>query len=166
MKRALILVFGIGLLSVGGVAQDKPAGALRSDFVIVVRELDVAASKKLGLKPTEFKSSAGIVTRDEVIAQMTLLFDKYQPKFRVTPRPYDVYPEIIDKHNSDPKISEQLRKLSRWGVIGPVSQIVTNKGNSLSEEELGDAVGYFYSQIMIYVHQPDPKWTPALSGGE
>lgn len=166
MKRTLTLVLGLSLLTSGGVAQTQPSGALHSDFVLVIQELDLAASKKLGLKPSTFKGSAGAITRDEVISQMVLLFDKYESKFRITPRPYDVYPELIDKYNKDQKTQTNLRKLSRWGVIGPVSPLVTNKGTTIREEDLGDALGYFYSQVMVYTHQPDPKWTPALPGGE
>jgi len=164
--RSMLLVIGLGLLTSGGVAQTQPSGALRSDFVIVVTELDKAASTKLGLKASEFKSKDGAVTRDEVVAALDLLFNKYQPKFRITPRPYDVYPEVIDEFNKDAKTRESLRKLSKWGVISPVSRLVANKGTSIAEEDLGDAMGYFYAQVMVYCHQPDPKWSPSLQGGE
>ncbi len=166
MIRGILLAVGFGLLASGGVAQDKPVGALRSDFVIVAKELDKAACTKLGLKVSEFPSQEGAVTRAEVIASMDMLFDKYQVKFRITPRPHDIYPEVIDEFNSDAKTRERLRKLSRWGVISPVSQLVAGKGTSISEEDVGDAMGYFYAQVFVYAHQPDPKWTPSLMGGE
>jgi hypothetical protein len=166
MKRGLLMIFGIALMMSGGVAQDKPAGALNSDFVIVAKELDKAACTKLGLKPTDFKAKEGAISRIEVIATLDLLFDKYQSKFRVTPRPNDVYPEVIDQFNRDQATRDSLRKLSRWGVISPVSRLVANKGTGIAEEDLGDVLGYFYAQVMIYCHQPDPKWTPALQGGE
>ena len=168
MKRMILVAGLMALMMVSGMAKTQVPGqsASKADFALVIREFDAAACKRLSMKSTVFPGGEGKVTRDEVIAAMDTLMTKYQEKFRVTPRPYAVYPEVIDEFNKSSETRESLRKLSRWGMIGPVSRLVANKGTEISEEDLGDALGYFYTRVMTYTHQPDPSWTPSLQGGE
>lgn len=181
MNRFALTLGGGLAICVAGVAQQperpasKPAGprpqaaqiqpASRADLALVLNELDRAASKKLGVSYTEYKGGSGAVTRDEVVALLANLFAKYKPKFRVTPRPGDVYPAVIDQYNKDPKTRETLKMFSKWMVVSPVGPLAAGKTAQIGEEELGDALGYFYSRIMVYTHQPDPKWTPSIQGG-
>lgn len=141
--------------------------ASKADFASAIRTLDSAMSKRLTIKPLASTSAAtGQVTRKEVAAKLIELMKHYQPKFRVTPRPFDVYPEVIDQFNKDATIRTDLRILSRWGLIGPVGPLVSNKSDAIGEEELGDSLGFFYAHIAYLTHQPDPRWTPNLSDGE
>ncbi|MBS1712395.1 MAG: hypothetical protein JSS71_11785 [Armatimonadetes bacterium] len=143
----------------------QPQTALRSDFALVLNGLDSAASRKLGVRATPYQGGEGKVTRDEVVAELAKLFAKYNPKFRVTPRPGDVYPDVVDKFNADPKTRETLKMFSKWLVVSPVGPLVAGNSPEIGEEELGDALGYFFTRVMIYSHQPDPAWTPSLQGG-
>jgi hypothetical protein len=168
MKRVFLVgVFVSFCFVASGLTQVPAKPASRADFEAAVVQLDTAMSKRLKIKPiSSSKPGEGTVTRKEVAARLIALMKHYQPKFRVTPRPFDVYPEVIDEFNKDATLRTDLRTLSRWGLIGPVGPIVSNKTDSISEEQVGDCLGYFYAHIAYLTHQPDPRWTPALSDGE
>ncbi|QYK53412.1 MAG: hypothetical protein KF824_00640 [Fimbriimonadaceae bacterium] len=168
MKRAILIgVFVALCFSASGTTIVPYETTKKADFESAVVQLDAAMSKRLKIKPiATVKPAQGNITRKEVAARLIALMKHYQSSFRVTPRPFDVYPEVIDKYNKDATLRADLLTLSRWGLIGPVGPLVSNPSENISEEEVGDALGYFYTQITYLSHQPDPRWTPALSDGE
>jgi len=168
MKRIFLTgVFVSFCFVASGLTQVPSKPASRADFESAVVQLDAAMSKRLKIKQiAPVKPGEGTVTRKEVAARLIALMKHYQPKFRVTPRPFDVYPEVIDQFNKDATLRTDLRALSRWGLIGPVGPLVSNPSENMSEEQVGDSLGYFYAHIAYLTHQPDPRWTPALSDGE
>jgi hypothetical protein len=167
MKRHLVGGLVALLVGVPAAAQDASAKpAMKSDFALAMTQLDRAASKKLGLTETKFTGDQGEITRLEIVAQLDAMMTKYRPKFRVTPRPSRVYEDVIKAANSDEKTRAQLLTLSKWNLIGPVGPLAAGKSAGLTNEQLGDALGYFYVHVMVYSHQPDPRWTPSLQSGE
>lgn len=102
------------------------------------------------------------VTRAEVIARLDAMFESYRPSFKYTPRPFTTVPEVARQYNKDAKTVARIVKLSRFGCIGPVGPLVVGPGENISVQALGDAVGYFLSQIAALTYTADPKWTPAL----
>lgn len=163
MKRLASLGLMGVLLGGIGVAEQPEPQALHNDFVTVVTELDKASSKRLGLQPTQFSTRDGVMSRREFVAILFDLDKKYSAKYRVTSRPFDTYPDVVAQFNKGVTV-DQLINLSRWGMIAPVGPIVVNPGDRMSNEEVGDALGYFFSRVAVYSHQPDPKWTPELQG--
>lgn len=168
MKRAILIGVFVALCFVASGTTIVPYETTnKADFESAIVQLDAAMSKRLKIKPiATIKPEQGNVTRKEVAARLIALMKHYQPSFRVTPRPFDVYPEIIDQYNKDATLRADLRTLSRWGLIGPVGPLVSNPSENISEEQVGDSLGYFYAHIAYLTHQPDPRWTPALSDGE
>lgn len=166
MKRPLFTgcLFLIAAYGAIGAPDPQPQTVSREDFRLAVQELDAAMSKVLKLSPHDITlPKDGQLSRPDMIVQLDALFEHYRPAFRVTPRPYREYPQVIDQYNSDGKIRDILRKLNRWGVIASVGPIVVREEPGMSAHEVGDALGYFYGQIAFLTHQPDPRWTPALA---
>ncbi len=163
MKRFLATGTLVVLAAPGVIGQSEPL-VTRVDFIASVTELDSAMSKLLKLPAYQSSlESDGDLSRNEMIAELNRMLDHYRPAFRVTPRPYREYPNVFDQYNPEGETRTIIRKLNRWGVIAPVGPIVTNAGPGLTAHEVGDGLGYFYSQISYLSHQPDPRWTPALS---
>jgi len=108
------------------------------------------------------KSSTALVTKAEVVAEMTRFYKAAQPAFTLTPKLVKVdLPRVtIDK----PSEKANLIMLIERGCVGNYGPLATGKTNSLSVQEFGDAVGYFLCRIAECTHTPSTKWTPYLHG--
>lgn len=102
-----------------------------------------------------------VVKRADVVKQFSLVFKHYQLSVRSTPRPFRIIPAYLDL-NQDKALREQLTLLVKWGFVAPAGPIVTGK-ETLTPEEFGDALAYFYVQLKVVTYQPDPTWTATLA---
>ena len=154
-------VLAAWLTSSAGTAQ-----MVHADMVSAVKQTEPAMSKILKLKPMQLPAGQQrAATRKEAIDLLDQMFEHYRPAFRLTPRPFRIVQAQIDKHNQDQATREKLAKLSRWGVIGPVGPLVTG-GDSLTNQQFGDSLGYFYAGVASLTYQPDPRWSPDLGTGD
>ena len=164
MKKLLLAVFGAVLMSGLGSAEKPVEFAKHNDFVTVIKTLDGAAAKRLKLIPLEVVKRDGDLSRKELIMVLHQAYTHYEPKFRVTPRPFDSYDRVVQENNESEQ-AKILLKLSKLGLVAPVGPVVVGKNDRLTALEVGDALGFFYSKIAVYSHQPDPLWTPELQDG-
>jgi hypothetical protein len=157
----LTTTIGLFLLAVGLYAQGVPVTVAEANAAI--DKIDSSIRKVLHLPVPKVSTdlSTKPVTRAQVLARLDAMFEAYKPKFLMTPRPFRSEPELAKRHNADQATLARIDKLSRWGVIGPVGPLVTGS-QTLTVEQLGDALGYFLSQIAALTRFADPKWTPAL----
>lgn len=153
----------------GAVSLATNAGGpamVHADMVSAVRQSEPAMSKILKLKPLVLPAGQNRpATRKEAIELLDQMFEHYRPAFRLTPRPFRVVESVIAKHNTDPAVREKLAKLSRWGAIGPVGPLVAG-GETLTNAEFGDSLGYFYAAVASFTYQPDPRWSPDIGNGD
>ncbi len=127
------------------------------------QRIDPVFASKSGLKGFGKVSFAeGALDRKALVSTMHKVFKHYQPNFRVTPRPYRVITAYLDL-NKDTETRAQLQELIRWGAVAPAGPLVTND-DTLSPEELGDSLAYFYLLLTKVTYQPDPKWSGSVSG--
>lgn len=134
-----------------------------SDMISALKKTEPKVAALVKIKPMTWpKGEDRPATRQEIVVLFDQMFQHYQPAFKFTPRPYRVVEKAI-KTNEDPKLQARLKKLSRWGCIGPVGPLVVGPEH-ISNKQFGDSLGYFYSQILYLANQPDPRWTPELKG--
>lgn len=139
---------------------DEPATTQTAN--LVWNKVEKLYAEKSDLKGfSTIKLSGEKVSRTEFVTTMSKVFDHYKPSVRSTPRPFRLIPEYLDT-NKDAAVKEKLRELIRWGFVAPAGPLVTG-GETLSAEEVGDALGYFYVQLKVVTYQPDPKWTASLA---
>lgn len=136
----------------------------RNDFYAACQRLRSAADSLL-LLPAEsgHKPDRGDqpVTRDEVFQVMGEMFDHFKPNFRSVPRPGRLTRDAIDQRN--PSSSRPLiEKLVLWGFVAPEGPLVVGPGNTLTPRQAGDALGWFFNQVILLSHRAIPKWTPRL----
>lgn len=165
MRRAFVLL--TLALATMGVPQPtaRTAPVTRADLYVATMRVEGAMRVVLRMPastPAARSEVAGPATRAEVTAELDRMFEVFRPQFRWTPMPYRVVEPAIDERNPDPKTREQLRRLARWGMIGPVGPLVTGPEPTLTEDELGATLGYFMGQIASLTYQPDARWTPNL----
>ncbi|MDI9639683.1 hypothetical protein QPK87_04920 [Kamptonema cortianum] len=152
--------------TVFGIAFAQPQAVKHASVIEALRKAEPAVSKVIGLPPAPLsKAKDGVASRREIVAMFDQLFKHYQPKFRVSPRPYAVDSVAIEERNSDPRTRATLKKLVEWGFVSPVGPLVTNSTDTMTAAEFGDALGFFFTQALYVAHQPDPRWTPDLGGG-
>ena len=142
----------------------RSGSTTRGDFWVILGKLSSAADTILGnekrsnSKPDRLDDP---VTRTEIITALKGTFDHFRPKFRVAPRPGFVDMKAIKERNPLTTQSN-LEILVKWGMIGPVGPLVVGPGENLSPQQVGDALGYFFSQLTILTHKALPKWTPKI----
>jgi hypothetical protein len=168
MRNLSLLVLLACSMSVFGQATKpvtKRAPVLdRNSFYAAFQRLRFAADKVLGLDPMpSVKPDRGneAVTREEIIKMMGDALNHYKPKFRSIPRPSRVAHDAIEQ-----RITEAARplaeKLVAWGFVAPEGPLVVGPGDHLTAQQVGDALGIYFSQLSLLTHRAIPKWTPRL----
>ncbi len=160
MRRSLVLA--AVLFAPCAFAQSGPVTVAEAGAAF--DRVDAAIRKVLRMpaaKPSADKAPRP-VTRAEVVARLDAMFESYKPHFKITPRPFRTEPAVAAQFNKDPKTVASIQKLARFGCIGPVGPLVAGPGENVSIDQLGEALGFFLSQIAALTYTADPKWTPAL----
>ncbi len=148
-------------MATGGLVA-QPEGMSDADMRAAVQELDAAMSKVLKIAPMKVsKGTSAVAKRSDAVRLVHDLFEHYEPSFRTTPRPFRTVGSVVRSKNQDKDVQDELLQLSRWGLVGPVGPLAAG-GQTLTPEEFGDALGYFYAGVALYSYQPDPEWTPDL----
>lgn len=144
------------------VHANKPV--TRAQFFFVVDKMRAATDKVLGLparsggKPDR---PDALLTRSEVIEAFSDLFKAYRSKFLSTPRPLKVDKKALTQRNAA-AVQPQLELLVKWGFVAQVGPLVVGPGDSLTAEQAGDALGFFWNQLTLLTTQVDPRWSPRL----
>lgn len=163
MTRRTVMT-GLGLaLAMLAVAQPTVDAVSSKTVVALFAKIDPVFAMTGDLKPFGAVKVPGTTAqRKDVVATLYQVFEHYKPSFRTTPRPFRIIQPYLDL-NTDKDTKDKLRELIRWGMVAPASPMVTN-GATLSPEEFGDSLAYFYLSLRQVTYQPDPRWTGSLSG--
>ena len=157
MLTACICAMALGVTAqesgpvVNGQTVDTLMGRVDPVFA-KVGKLDAYSHKAMGDRD---------VSRTEIVGLMHDVFEHYKSDVRSTPRPFRIIQPYLDRNMGETKT--QLREMIEWGMVPPAGPLVTG-GASLTAEEFGDALGYFYLQLRRVTYQPDPEWTAELAG--
>lgn len=100
------------------------------------------------------------VRRDQIVAEMTRQYDLIRPKVKFTPKAVPFDSGVLNMH--PPKQKANLEMLIRLGAIAKVGPLATNRTDTITVPEFGDAVGFFMSRMAEITHQPSSKWSPWL----
>lgn len=160
MKK--VLIAAILTLVAPAMAQTPNTGVSAKTINSVWNKIDQAFAKAGKVKPlpsVSLKTDKG--ARTVVIHQLYVTYKHYKPTFRCSPRPFRVIPEYIEL-NKDSTTKAELTEMVKWGFVSPAGPLVTGS-ETLSPEEFGDGLAYFYLQMKRLSYQPDPKWTAAIS---
>lgn len=136
----------------------------RGEFFAVVGKLRSNTDRLIGLpvrsgaKP---QRPSDPITRSEVILLFAELLDAYKPSFQSVPRPSRIDKAAIQQRN-EPGVQAKLETLVKWGFVAPVGQLVVGPGKTLTADQAGDAIGFFWNQVTFLVTKVDPKWSPRL----
>jgi hypothetical protein len=143
------------------VASAQPV--TEAEFLKVCRMLEDAHRRSVGLAPVEGRAQGGNgpISRAAVAAELAGVFERARSKVRLTPRPYRVDKELIERRNSG-KAREHLAMLVRWGLAAPSGPLVAGPGETLDAASAGDLLGYFFSQLSWLTQRPSKRWTPSL----
>lgn len=136
----------------------------RAEFFVVVDKMRAATDKILGLPArsgTKPERPDSVLTRSEVILAFSDLFKFYRPQFLSTPRPLKVDKKAITQRNL-PAVQPQLELLVKWGFVAQVGPLVVGPGDTLTAEQAGDALGFFWNQLTMLTTKVDPRWSPRL----
>lgn len=133
-------------------------------FLVAAQKFRSALNTVLGNPPEQpDKSTAksGPLTRAFVLAYFEETLDHFLPQFQSHPRPVAFDAAKLKRQNPGASY-KSAERLVRWGLVPPFSPLVTSPTDSLTATQLGDALGYFYSQVCYLTHKALPKFTPSL----
>jgi hypothetical protein len=111
--------------------------------------------------PLKLVGSAAPVTKNEILAEFSLLANASAKHFKRNPRPsnYDA-----TRLRSDAE-SAQLKFLVAKGMVMPLGPLVTGKNGTLTTAEFGDAVGVLIARLADLCHLPSTQYSPNLMPG-
>lgn len=146
-----------------GVSAPPSGPVTRDEVRAALAKVEPSLSRKLGIKlaQTALKPGPAPATRVEIVGEFMRIWRSCEPKFRATPRPYTVYPEVLAQHNTGPVIKD-LTFLIKRGAVAPVGPLAWGPKSTLEPAEFGDALGNLVHQITALSHEPSVKFTPAL----
>ena len=165
MKNLSTAITFLAMASIGSAQAAVPASGpiTRDEVRSALAKVEPALNRRLGIKipASSLKQGAVPVTRVEVVGEFMRVWKACEPKFRTTPRPYTVYPEVLAQNNIGPVIKD-LAFLIKRGAVAPVGPLAWGPKPTLELAEFGDALGNLVHQITALSHQPSVKFTPAL----
>jgi len=133
------------------------------EFFTVCGEFEAAQYRVLKLDPPSPREPGKdkAVTRSQVVREFTRIWEKVRPKVRITPKEYRFDLAVLKRRNGA-EDAALLAQLAGKGLIAPVGPLATGPKETMTAPQLGDAIGYFFSQVSYLTHKPSVKWTPSL----
>ncbi len=134
----------------------------KGEMLAALGRCETSLHKVLKMPPPKArKGSSAPATRAEVLKEFNRVFAEVEPHFKVTPCPSLVDTAAIAKRNPA-KQRPTIAKLVRWGCVAPVGPLVVGPGETLTVEQYGDALGFFFTRVTGLTHMPSQRWTPYL----
>ena len=99
--------------------------------------------------------------RQQALRELARLYAFAEPSFKVTPPPVQIVTGVVKMQGAD---RDAAFKLIKAGALANYGRIVTGPADTLTTQELGDAVGFFLARIAQMSHMPSSKFTPELQG--
>ncbi len=162
MKPTLIL-FVLALGVAGAQAQSASAPVTKDEVRAALTKIEGPLQRRLKVQFPKAALTPGgqAASRKEILAEFMRLWKTSEKVFRFTPRPYEVYPEVLSQHNKGQTIAD-LTYLIKRGAAAPVGPLAWGPKDTLSPREFGDALAMLVRQITALSHDPSPKFTPNL----
>jgi len=155
---AVLAIVGIGVACAN--AQEAPV--TQAEMFASVGKCETALCRVLQMPvPKARTGSTKPATRLEMFKEFGRLFDEFKTKFKVTPRPVRIDPLAIEQRCPEEVIT-LATKLAKWGCVAPVGPLVVGPKDTLSIDEFGDALGFFFTRVAGLSHTPLIKWSPYL----
>ncbi len=162
--KQLLLFPAIAICVICG-AQDgsKPVTQAEASTVFAKADKVIKAVLHLAKSPAAFPSSGSTATREQIVMRFQAELDIAQSKFKFTPPPLKSAPAVMSFKSEQTK--SVAKKLEVLGFVDRFGPLVTSKGEGLSTQEFGDALGYFLARLAELTHTPSSKFSPALMPG-
>lgn len=155
----LILAFS----PLGAKAQTASAPVTRDEVKAALAKIEGPLQRRIKVQFPKSALGTGsqAVTRKEVVGEFMRIWKASEKVFRFTPRPYEIYPEVLTQHNKGQMVTD-LTYLIKRGAVAPVGPLAWGPKDSLTPREFGDALAMVVHQITALSHDPSPKFTPNL----
>lgn len=166
MKPSILFlsVFTLSVLGVGSANAQAPSAPVTRDEVrATLTKIEGPLQRRLKVQFPKSTLAPGVqpATRTEIVKEFMRLWKEAEKVFRFTPRPYEVYPEVLAQHNKGQMITD-LTYLIRRGAVAPVGPLAWGPNQTISPREFGDALAMLTHQLSALAHDPSPKFTPNL----
>lgn len=166
MKARLAILFIAAAVSAAHsqTASQPVAGPVTKDEVrAAFARIEGPLQRRLKVQfpKTSLAQGSKPATRVEIVAEFMRIWKTSEKVFRFTPRPYEVYPEVLAQHNKGQMVTD-LTYLIRRGAVAPVGPIAWGPKETIAPREFGDALAMVVHQITALSHDPSPKFTPNL----
>jgi hypothetical protein len=173
MKLLLAVVFSVSVAfavqgekpqfkkaKVGAVDMKAPVTRAEAAAVFAKARKSINASRVAQVSPTSSIPVGNTpVTREEVIAEMSKIFEASKKSVKFMPIPVRYNPAAFKVGAG---VKPALSTLVSWGFVGSVSPLATSPKPGLTVAQFGDALGFFMARISDITHMPSPRWSPYL----
>ncbi len=151
-------------LVISFLLQQTTVGVTGTEVNAVLAKFDKVARKVVGLSgSTSLKSNGSkAATRFEICSDLWAIAQACEPKFKISPKAIAFEKSRIRSSNTQELAL--YTKMIRGGWIAPIGPLATNRLDSLTTREFGDALGYFALRLMELTQTPKTKWSPYLHG--
>ena len=152
----------------GNVHKPKPIPVVAptalsvSELAAVCSQAETVIAKAVGIKVPGLrpKFRGNFATRSMIIAEFDRWFQWTRPSFKSRPADLVFDPKRLTVKDKSARAS--LERLIGWGFVAKVGPLATNKVETVSLVDFGDALGLFLSRVADLTHMPSSKFTPAL----
>jgi hypothetical protein len=175
MKWIFAIVFGCSL-AFAGQTGDKPkikktnvgnvdqkSAVTRSEAAAVFARARKAiiSARVASISPkSTIASGSQAVSREEVILEMSKIFQASKKSVKFIPKPARFDPAAFKTGSASSRSA--LTTLVSWGFVAPVGPLAAGPKPNLTVAQFGDAVGYFLARMSDVTHMPSPRWSPYM----
>lgn len=153
------------LMVLAGGSQPAQPPLTRGEMAAVFARLEAAERSVLKLpaaKPKPPSKPADPAQRSDALLEFGRLYRLAKPSFSFTPRPIALQNELFGSLKGRPALT--ARELVSWGFLAPYGPLITQKAESMSLADFGDAVGFFLARLADLTHVPSERFSPYLGG--
>jgi hypothetical protein len=148
-------------INVGKVDQKAPVTRSEAAAVFARARKAIIAARVAAISP---KSTIPMgnqpVTRDEVVLEMSKIFQASKKSVKFVPTPARFDPAVLKTGSAS--LKSALTSLVSWGFVAPVGALAVGPKPNLSVAQFGDAVGFFLARMSDVTHMPSPRWSPYM----
>jgi hypothetical protein len=130
----------------------------------VLKRHSTALSKVIpAVTPSAGSGAQEPMSRKALILEFHRIFLQAKPSFSSSPTGPRKLHRSYAERNPDQTVQQALSELARYRLISPAGPIVTNKTDTMTPVEFGEAVAIFFSRVAILRAPADPKYTPSIN---
>lgn len=119
--------------------------------------------KLQGSKQSAIRPVGAPATRSQIVEELDRLVRLSEAQFSLTPVAFTGKANLVFKATD---VKEKAKRLIELGFVPASSPLITNKADTMTPTEFGDALGYFLGRLAELSHTPSSKFTPYLADPE